>query len=251
MRSQCRSRLGERLLGQVLGQTTVTGQGLEHRAPGGGTRHGRSPRTSTGRHRPSTLIIPHTPHRHAGLTPDRHFRLGRATAYTAQTVRASVVPGVHPSRSRLPWMRRTMQTPPGPSGLYDPRFEHDSCGVSFVANIKGVAQPRAGAHRPRRPDQPRPPRRHGRRARHRRRRRDPGPGPRPLPARGARDEHGVELPPAGAYAVGIGFLPGRPAGRREGPGGDRERSSPTRASTSSPGATSRSTRAASAPPRGP
>ena len=25
--------------------------------------------------------------------------------------------------------------PPGPSGLYDPRFEHDSCGVSFVANI--------------------------------------------------------------------------------------------------------------------
>ena len=31
-----------------------------------------------------------------------------------------------------------MHTPPGPSGLYDPRFEHDSCGVSFVANIKGV-----------------------------------------------------------------------------------------------------------------
>ena len=24
------------------------------------------------------------------------------------------------------------------SGLYDPRFEHDACGVSFVANIKGV-----------------------------------------------------------------------------------------------------------------
>ena len=23
-------------------------------------------------------------------------------------------------------------------GLYDPRFEHDACGVSFVANIKGV-----------------------------------------------------------------------------------------------------------------
>jgi glutamate synthase (NADPH/NADH) large chain len=28
---------------------------------------------------------------------------------------------------------------PAPSGLYDPRFEHDACGVSFVANIKGVA----------------------------------------------------------------------------------------------------------------
>src|SRR5262245_43828685 len=26
---------------------------------------------------------------------------------------------------------------PQRSGLYDPRFEHDSCGVSFVANIKG------------------------------------------------------------------------------------------------------------------
>src|SRR5882762_10042621 len=23
-------------------------------------------------------------------------------------------------------------------GLYDPRFEHDACGVGFVANIKGV-----------------------------------------------------------------------------------------------------------------
>ena len=23
-------------------------------------------------------------------------------------------------------------------GLYDPRFEHDACGVSFVANIKGI-----------------------------------------------------------------------------------------------------------------
>ncbi len=28
---------------------------------------------------------------------------------------------------------------PAPTGLYDPRFEHDACGVSFVANIKGVA----------------------------------------------------------------------------------------------------------------
>ena len=28
--------------------------------------------------------------------------------------------------------------PPAATGLYDPRFEHDACGVSFVANIKGV-----------------------------------------------------------------------------------------------------------------
>ncbi len=26
-----------------------------------------------------------------------------------------------------------------PTGLYDPRFEHDACGVAFVANVKGVA----------------------------------------------------------------------------------------------------------------
>ena len=27
--------------------------------------------------------------------------------------------------------------PPGPQGLYDPQFEHEACGVGFVANIKG------------------------------------------------------------------------------------------------------------------
>ena len=27
---------------------------------------------------------------------------------------------------------------PPASGLYDPRFEHDSCGVSFVVNIAGT-----------------------------------------------------------------------------------------------------------------
>ncbi|MBO0739518.1 MAG: hypothetical protein J2P48_23760, partial [Alphaproteobacteria bacterium] len=26
---------------------------------------------------------------------------------------------------------------PGRQGLYDPRYEHDSCGIGFVANIKG------------------------------------------------------------------------------------------------------------------
>src|SRR5215471_8089228 len=28
-------------------------------------------------------------------------------------------------------------TPPRAQGLYDPRFEHDACGVGFVVNIKG------------------------------------------------------------------------------------------------------------------
>ena len=32
----------------------------------------------------------------------------------------------------------TRPTPPGKIGLYDPRHEHDSCGVSFVANLHGV-----------------------------------------------------------------------------------------------------------------
>jgi glutamate synthase (ferredoxin) len=33
---------------------------------------------------------------------------------------------------------RTVRTrAPGPQGLYDPRFEHDACGVGFVANVKG------------------------------------------------------------------------------------------------------------------
>ncbi len=26
---------------------------------------------------------------------------------------------------------------PPKQGLYDPRFEHDACGVGFVVNIKG------------------------------------------------------------------------------------------------------------------
>ncbi len=27
---------------------------------------------------------------------------------------------------------------PESKGLYDPAFEHDSCGIGFVVNIKGV-----------------------------------------------------------------------------------------------------------------
>ena len=31
-----------------------------------------------------------------------------------------------------------MSNYPKKQGLYDPRFEHDACGVGFVVNIKGV-----------------------------------------------------------------------------------------------------------------
>ena len=136
-----------------------------------------------------------------------------------------------------------MQQPPGRSGLYDPRFEHDACGVSFVANIKGVRQPRVvriGLAR----CQPGAPRRHRRRGRHRRRRRHPGPGPDRF-LRACR-RVGFELPPAGAYAVGLAFLPADPSPPRRRRRRSR-RSSPTRASPSSAGATCPSTRAASAP----
>src|SRR5260221_3439066 len=37
-----------------------------------------------------------------------------------------------PQSLRLPF-----SSLPEKSGLYDPRFEHDACGVSFVVDIKG------------------------------------------------------------------------------------------------------------------
>jgi glutamate synthase (NADPH/NADH) large chain len=103
-----------------------------------------------------------------------------------------------------------MQTYPQPSGLYDPRFEHDSCGVSFVANLRGVASnalvqtglsaltnlEHRGAT--------------GAEA-------DTGDGAGILiqiPDRLLREAVEFELPAAGEYAVGIAFLP-TDAGHRE------------------------------------
>ncbi|MBI4936036.1 MAG: glutamate synthase large subunit [Actinobacteria bacterium] len=92
---------------------------------------------------------------------------------------------------------------PARSGLYDPRFEHDACGVSFVANITGVASRSIvsmgiGAlcnmeHRGAT----------GAEA-------DSGDGAGILiqvPDAFLRAVVSFELPPAGAYAVGLGFLP--------------------------------------------
>ena len=36
---------------------------------------------------------------------------------------------------------------PRPVGLYDPTYEHDACGVAFVARLDGVPEPRDGAAR--------------------------------------------------------------------------------------------------------
>ena len=44
---------------------------------------------------------------------------------------------VAPAAGALAVVRNILPGYPPPQGLYDPRHEHDSCGVGFVANIKG------------------------------------------------------------------------------------------------------------------
>lgn len=96
-----------------------------------------------------------------------------------------------------------MRIQPGPTGLYDPRFEHDSCGVSFVAHLKGVASNdlvvtglRALTnleHRGATGAEP-----------------DSGDGAGILiqvPDRFLRASVDFELPAAGSYAVGVAFMP--------------------------------------------
>ncbi len=92
---------------------------------------------------------------------------------------------------------------PAPRGLYDPRFEHDACGVAFVADIKGrasrgIVDYGIGAlcnmeHRGATGAEP-----------------NTGDGAGILiqvPDRFFRAVAGFELPLAGAYAVGMAFLP--------------------------------------------
>ena len=103
-------------------------------------------------------------------------------------------------------------------GLYDPSFEHDSCGVSFVAHLRGVASRQLVDtaltaltnldHRGATGAEP-----------------DTGDGAGMLvqvPDRFLRAELGDALPPVGHYAVGLAFLPVDVARRREGAGGHRE-----------------------------
>src|SRR5680860_1420254 len=55
-----------------------------------------------------------------------------------QSFRASVVPGRRTSTSRSSRLRGTrMPDLPATQGLYDPRNEHDACGVAFVVDAKG------------------------------------------------------------------------------------------------------------------
>jgi len=96
---------------------------------------------------------------------------------------------------------------PSAHGLYDPRFEHDACGVSFVADIHGrashdIVATGLGAlcnleHRGATGAEV-----------------DTGDGAGVLlqvPDRFYRGVVSFDLPPVGHYAVGIGFLPAEPA----------------------------------------
>src|SRR5689334_17978960 len=97
-----------------------------------------------------------------------------------------------------------MQAYPSPQGLYDPRFEHDACGVAFVATLTGVPSHDIVAqavqalrnleHRGAVGAEP-----------------DSGDGAGILfqvPDRFLREVAGFDLPEAGAYAVGTAFIPG-------------------------------------------
>ena len=42
---------------------------------------------------------------------------------------------INPEKARRP--RRRFASAPAKQGLYDPWFEHDSCGVGFVVDMKG------------------------------------------------------------------------------------------------------------------
>ncbi|MEV0928487.1 glutamate synthase large subunit [Streptomyces spongiicola] len=92
---------------------------------------------------------------------------------------------------------------PAPQGMYDPRNEHDACGVGFVATLTGVASHelveqaltvlRNLEHRGATGSEP-----------------DSGDGAGILlqvPDAFLREVAGFELPEAGSYAVGIAFIP--------------------------------------------
>src|SRR3989440_9508614 len=100
-------------------------------------------------------------------------------------------------------MPSTPPKPPEPQGLYDPAYEHDSCGVAFVADVAGrrshdvVRQGLAALcrmdHRGARGAEP-----------------NTGDGAgimMQVPDAFCRAVAGVELPPPGQYATGLAFLP--------------------------------------------
>ena len=102
-------------------------------------------------------------------------------------------------------------------GLYDPRHEHDACGVGFVVDLKGRK-----SHEHRRAGlqilaEPRAPRRLRLREEHRRRRRHPDADAAPLPRRGVPTSSASSCPPPGSTASAWSSCPhdpGEPRGLR-------------------------------------
>ncbi|MEV5984178.1 glutamate synthase large subunit [Streptomyces sp. NPDC052051] len=110
-------------------------------------------------------------------------------------------PSQHSATDRTTWS--FMDARPAAQGMYDPRDEHDACGVGFVATLTGEASHtlveqaltvlRNLEHRGATGSEP-----------------DSGDGAGILsqvPDAFLREVAGCELPEAGAYAVGIAFLP--------------------------------------------
>ncbi len=143
----------------------------------------------------------------------------------------------------------THGTHPPKQGLYDPRYEHDSCGVGFVVDLKSRkshTHRRAGAADP---GQPGAPRRLRLREGHRRRRRHPRADAARLP--GARCASGPDsvcrnraITPSAASSCRPTTRIALARARRS-----SSRSCARRARPSSAGATCRSSRAAARPDR--
>ena len=100
---------------------------------------------------------------------------------------------------------------PGPVGLYDPAREHDACGVAFVARLDGAPARETVVRALRALENLEHRGASGADAR-------TGDGAGilvQLPDRFLRGALGEELPPAGAYGVGMCFLPREPSRRAE------------------------------------
>ena len=155
------------------------------------------------------------------------------------TTGAPTADGATTPANRVPVsLRRRAAAAPRPptAGLYDPRFEHDACGVALVADLEGRPVPPAGAAGRQRPRAPGPPGRHRERGGFRRRGRHPDPGPRRLlpgggrlrPARPGPLRHRHRLPVVRRVRGGQGPRRGRAHRRRGGARGGRLARAPRR-----------------------
>jgi glutamate synthase (ferredoxin) len=88
---------------------------------------------------PSTLSFPTPtwPHRLAYCAQGRLGLLILAIRIVICDVRTSSASRTSPDRLAAAAGQEPRLGPPPKQGLYDPRFEHEACGVGFVVNVKG------------------------------------------------------------------------------------------------------------------